>query len=201
MKKRIALLSYTLFATFLIANAQSGFGIKGGLSYNSNGELNQVSDIYKNDGKGKSGFNIGLYGKLDLGPIYLRPELVYTKTTSEYVLNSENVNYKISKIDVPVLVGFKLFGPIDIFAGPAFQYYLDNDLKGLNFESIDNEFSLGMNIGASIELGRIGVDVRYERGLSKNESNWTNASETFTLDSRPEQLIFSVSYRLSKKKE
>jgi len=201
MKKRIALLSYTLFATFLIANAQSGFGIKGGLSYNSNGELNQVSDIYKNDGKGKSGFNIGLYGKLDLGPIYLRPELVYTKTTSEYVLNSENVDYKISKIDVPVLVGFKLFGPIEIFAGPAFQYYLDNDLKGLNFESIDNEFSLGMNIGASIELGRIGVDVRYERGLSKNESNWTNASETFTLDSRPEQLIFSVSYRLSKKKE
>ena len=201
MKKRIALLSYTLFATFLISNAQSGFGIKGGLSYNSNGELNQVSDIYKNDGKGKSGFNIGLYGKLDLGPIYLRPELVYTKTTSEYVLNSENIDYKISKIDVPVLVGFKLFGPIDIFAGPAFQYYLDNDLKGLNFESIDNEFSLGMNIGASIELGRIGVDVRYERGLSKNESNWTNASETFTLDSRPEQLIFSVSYRLSKKKE
>ncbi len=201
MKKRIALLSYTLFATFLISNAQSGFGIKGGLSYNSNGELNQVSDIYKNDGKGKSGFNIGLYGKLDLGPIYLRPELVYTKTTSEYVLNSENIDYKISKIDVPVLVGFKLFGPIDIFVGPAFQYYLDNDLKGLNFESIDNEFSLGMNIGASIELGRIGVDVRYERGLSKNESNWTNASETFTLDSRPEQLIFSVSYRLSKKKE
>jgi len=205
MKKRIALLSYTLFATILLSNAQSGFGIKGGLSYNTNGELKELigetESIIDKKGSGKSGFNIGFYGKLDLGPIYLRPELVYTKTTSEYVLNSENIDYKISKIDIPVLVGFKLFGPIDVFVGPAFQYYLDNDLKGLNFEAIENDFSVGMNLGASIELGRIGVDVRYERGLSKNEANWTDAGQVFTLDSRPEQLIFSVSYRLSKKKE
>ncbi len=201
MIKKTHLFSILFIATSFFVNAQSGWGIKGGLSFNSNGELNQVSEIYKNEGKGKSGFNIGLYGKLDLGPIYLRPELVYTKTTSEYVLNSENVDYKISKIDVPVLVGINIIGPLNVFAGPAFQYYLDNDLEGLNFEDIENEFSIGINIGASVELGRLGIDVRYERGLSENEANWSNAGETFTLDSRPEQLIFSVSYRLSSKKE
>jgi len=206
MKKKSVLFSVLFISCLFAANAQSGFGIKGGLSYNSNGDLkeftSEVTDIYKNDGKGKSGFNIGFYGKLDLGPIYLRPELVYTKTTSEYVLNTGDAgDYKISKLDMPVLVGFKLIGPLNVFAGPAFQYYLDNDLKGLTFNDIENEFSIGVNIGASIELGRLGLDVRYERGLSENESNWTNAGDVFTLDSRPEQIIFSLSYRLSKKKE
>ncbi len=205
MNKRIALFLIVFLSTLYFANAQSGYGIKGGLSYNSNGNLKEftsnVTEIYKDGGKGKSGFNIGFYGKLDLGPIYLRPELVYTKTTSEYELNSTTVSdYKVSKLDMPVLVGIKLIGPLNIFAGPAFQYYLDNNLKGINISDVENDFTVGINIGASIELGKLGIDVRYERGLSQNEANWSNAGNTFTLDSRPEQLIFSLSYSLSKKK-
>ncbi|WP_456378273.1 porin family protein [Lutibacter sp.] len=205
MKKIIVVFSVVFLTTFTIANAQSDFGIKAGLSYNSNGDFkeftSEVTNIYKNEGKGKSGFNIGFYGKLDLGPIYIRPELLYTKTTSEYVLNTGNTeDYKISKLDVPVLVGIKLIGPLNIFAGPAFQYYLENDLKGLNFDAIENDFSVGINIGASVEFGKLGIDVRYERGLSENEASWSNAGEKFTLDSRPEQIIFSISYSLAKKK-
>ncbi|MFD0762267.1 outer membrane beta-barrel protein [Lutibacter aestuarii] len=205
MKKRILVCSLAFIATVFTINAQSSFGIKGGLSYNSNGELkeyfNNIETVIDNKGKGKSGYNLGFYGKLDLGPIYLRPELVYTKTTSEYELNSgATEDYKISKLDMPVLVGFKLIGPLNVFAGPAFQYYLDNDLHGLNFKDIENEFSVGLNIGASIELGRIGLDVRYERGLSENEANFVNdniVDTSYRLDSRPEQIIFSLSYRLS----
>jgi len=204
MNKRIVLFSIAFLTTLFFVNAQSGFGIKAGLSYNSNGDLkeftSEVQEVYKNGGKGKSGFNIGFYGKLDLGPIYLRPELVYTQTTSEYEFNSLVEDYKLSKIDAPVLVGIKLIGPVNIFAGPAFQYYLDNDLKGINISDVENNFTIGMNIGASIELGRLGIDVRYERGLSENEAKWSNAGNTFTLDSRPEQIIFSLSYRLSNKK-
>ena len=203
MKKRTIIFSMVFFASIMLMNAQNDFGIKGGLSYNTNGDLKEftteVSDIYKNEGKGKSGFNVGFYGKLDLGAIYIRPELVYTKTTSEYELNTGNTeDYKISKLDVPVLVGFKLIGPLNIFAGPAFQYYLENDLKGIQISDVENDFSVGVNIGLSVEIGRFGIDARYERGLSENEANWTNAGETFTLDSRPEQLIFSLSYSLSK---
>jgi len=136
MNKKIVLFSMVFLATLFLANAQNGFGVKAGLSYNSNGELkeftSEVESTIKDKGKGKSGYNFGLYAKLDLGPIYLRPELVYTKTTSEYELNpGSREDYKISKIDIPVLVGFKLLGPIDIMVGPAFQYYLDNDLKGV----------------------------------------------------------------------
>ncbi len=204
MKKRTVLFSIAFLASIMLMNAQSDYGVKAGLSYNSNGDLkeftSEVTEVYKDGGKGKSGFNIGFYGKLDLGPIYIRPEIIYTKTTSEYELNSTIEDYKVSKLDVPVLVGMKLIGPLNVFIGPAFQYYLSNDLKGLKFEDIENDFSVGMNIGASIEFGRIGIDVRYERGLSANEARLSNADNTFTLDSRPEQLIFNLSYSLSKNK-
>jgi len=206
MNRKIVLFSITFLTTLFFANAQSGIGIKAGLGYNTNGKfsqlLNETRTIIDNKGASKSSFNIGFYGKLNLGSIFLRPELVYTKTTSEYELNSSTTaDYKLSKLDTPVLVGFKLIGPLNVFAGPAFQYILNNNLKGLKYESIKNDFTVGLNIGASIEIGRLGFDVRYERGLSSNEAKWTNTGDTFTLDSRPEQLIFSLSYRLSKKKE
>ena len=102
---------------------------------------------------------------------------------------------------MPVLVGLKLIGPLNIFAGPAFQYYLNNDLKGIAISDVKNDFTIGINIGAAVEFGRIGIDVRYERGLSENEASWTNSSTIFTLDSRPEQIIFNLSYRLSKSKK
>ena len=204
MNKRILVLSMALLLTAFYANAQSGFGIKGGLSYNTNGELSEFSNdtktIIENEGKGKSGYNVGIYGKIGLGPIYLRPELVYTKTTSEYILNSEAVDYNIARLDMPVLVGLKLIGPLSVFAGPAFQYTLDNDFNDIDYADIDNEFTVGFNFGASVELGRLGLDVRYERGFNENEATFINdniVNTEYRLDSRPEQLIFSLSYRLS----
>lgn len=206
MNKRILVFSMALLLTAFYANAQSGFGIKGGLSYNTNGELSEFStetnNIFKNEGKGKSGYNVGIYGKIGLGPIYLRPELVYTKTTSEYELNTGGTeDYKIARLDMPVLVGLKLIGPLSIFAGPAFQYTLKNDFKDIEYDQIDNDFTVGFNFGAGLELGRLGLDVRYERGFNKNEAtfidNNISTNTSYRLDSRPEQIIFSLSYRLS----
>ena len=203
MNKKFALFTILFFIISAQILAQSDYGIKAGLSYNSNGKLsefvNETETIFDNKGKGKSGFNIGFYGKLNLGPIYLRPELVYTKTTTEYDLGNQIEDYKVSKIDIPVLVGVKLIGPLSIFAGPAFQYVLSNDLMGLSFNSIENDFTLGMNIGASVKFGRFGFDVRYERGFNESEtqvidSNVQDATILYRLDSRPKQLIFSLSY-------
>jgi hypothetical protein len=205
MKKRTVVFSIVFLASIMLMNAQNDFGIKAGLSYNSNGDIkeftSEADNIYKNEGKGKSGYNVGIYGKLDLGGIYLRPELVYTKTTSEYELNIGGAkDYELSKIDIPVLVGINVIGPLNVFAGPAFQYVLDNDLEGVKISDVENEFSVGVNIGASLEIGRLGIDIRYERGLSENEAEWTNAGKDFKLDSRPEQLIIGLSYSLSKSK-
>lgn len=202
MKKKILLLTATFLFFLISAQAQSSFGLKGGLSYNSNGNLSEftteANSIIKDKGKGKSGYNIGVYGKIDLGNLYIRPELVYTKTTSEYELNSGNQDFELSKIDAPVLLGFELIGPLSVFAGPSFQYILDNNINGIDFDKVENEFTMGLNIGASLEFGRLGIDVRYERGLNENEAKFASNNTNFKLDTRPEQIIVNLSFSLTK---
>ena len=60
MKKRIALFSIAFLTFIFVANAQSSWGIKAGLNYNTTGKLksflNETESIIDNNGKGKSGF-------------------------------------------------------------------------------------------------------------------------------------------------
>lgn len=128
---------------------------------------------------------------------------MYTKTTSEYELNTGGTeDYKIARLDMPALVGLKLIGPLNVFVGPAFQYTLQNDFNDIEYNEIDNEFTVGFNFGASLEFGRLVLDVRYERGFNENEvsfieANLGGSATEYRMDSRPEQIILSLSYRLS----
>ncbi|HKJ07306.1 MAG TPA: porin family protein [Flavobacteriaceae bacterium] len=206
MKNRILLFGIALFTLTFSMQAQNEWGLKAGINFNTNGDLrefdDEVTEIYQSEAKTKSGYNFGLYGKVDLGGVYLRPELFYTKTTSEYELNNgQSEDYNVSKLDMPVLLGVKVVGPLSVFAGPAFQYYLDNDFEGVTFEDIENEFSVGLHLGAAVKLGRLTIDARYERGFSENEAEFSvenNLVKSYRLDSRPEQLMFGISYDLSK---
>ena len=106
----------------------------------------------------------------------------------------------MQKLDLPLLVGFKIIGPVHVFAGPAFQYILDTEFDEISIDDIENDFSVGLNVGAGVNLGKLGIDVRYERGLSNNEINFINANITTLngdrVDTRPDQVILSLSLKL-----
>ncbi|EDP95193.1 outer membrane beta-barrel protein [Kordia algicida OT-1] len=185
---------------FLLASATcfAQFGVKAGLNFNSNGELREIvtagENIIEDSGDAKIGYHIGAYYELNFSKLYLRPEVVYTKTKSEYGSSA----YDMSKIDVPVLLGLDVIGPLSVFAGPSFQYTLDNDLEDATISDVENDITVGFNFGAAVKFGNIGLDVRYERGFTENEANIldSNNVQIGTLDSRPSQLIFSLSLRL-----
>ncbi len=189
-----------LCLVFLLASMTcfAQFGVKAGLNFNSNGELREVltvgENILEDKGDAKIGYHIGAYYNIDIGKLYLRPEVVYTKTKSEYGSSS----YDMSKIDVPLLVGLKVIGPLSVFAGPSFQYTLDNDFENSTISEVRNDITAGLNVGAAVKFGNIGLDVRYERGFSENEASIldTNNVSIGTLDSRPSQIIFSLSFKL-----
>ena len=183
---------------FVSASCFAQFGVKAGLNFNSNGELREVvtagENILEDSGEAKIGYHVGAYYNIDLGKLYLRPEVVYTKTKSEYQSNA----YDMSKIDVPVLLGLDVIGPLSIFAGPAFQYTLDNDLENATVSDVKNNITVGFNFGAMVKFGNVGLDVRYERGFTQNEASIldSNNVQIGTLDSRPSQIIFSLSLKL-----
>ena len=76
----------------------------------------------------KTGYHVGIMYQTKGDNFYLRPELVYTSTKSEYISRGE---LTINKVDMPILLGYHIFKPISIFAGPSLQYILDTDLNKL----------------------------------------------------------------------
>ncbi len=192
MKKTVLLAAIALMGITAHAQKGSGFGIKGGLNYGANGDYFESAENAYKDPKGNVGYHIGVFGIIG-DKIYLRPELVYTKTKSDY----ENNSLAMSKLDAPVLLGVNLIGPLNLFAGPAFQYILDTDYDGITIGDVENDFTVGLNIGAGLSFGKFGIDLRYERGFSENEV--TVIEGPFIndrIDTRPDQLILSVALKL-----
>ncbi|WP_423819584.1 outer membrane beta-barrel protein [Salinimicrobium sp. TIG7-5_MAKvit] len=202
MKKYFFIL---MFVTTSTAIAQSGFGVKGGINYADNGELtyndfsNAGEDVLEG-GESKMGYHFGVFYQANLLGFFLRPELVYTTTKSTYQFNQQEAEYNVSKIDLPILVGTKIFGPVQVFAGPSLQYMVDNDFEGFDLGDVKEEFTIGAQLGAGVQLGKIGVDVRYERALKENEAEFMQLDGSRNgpqrVDTRPSQIIFGLSLSL-----
>jgi hypothetical protein len=199
--KKVIFMMCLAFGLSQTSNAQIQFGIKAGMNYNNNGDLT-LSNVVNNAVTGagtESGYHAGLWfrGKIPVIGVYLRPEIVYTQIKNNYVYKSSVTAYDFKKIDVPVLIGKKIFGIGNVFIGPSFQYVLGTDfgLSTVNEVSLD-KFSVGMQSGFGLEIGRIGFDVRWERGLSSTEARFVDNSTNFNIDNRTNQIIVGLSYRL-----
>lgn len=186
-------LLFTLLTTSLFAQTGSGFGIKAGLNYGGNGDFFESVSMNSENPDQNLGYHIGVFGKIG-NKLYVRPELVFTKLKSDY----DSGEFDISKLDLPLLVGLKVLGPINVFAGPSFQYILDTDFNTLTIEEVENSFSVGFNFGIGINLNKLGIDLRYERGFSDNEATFINNNiiTSDRLETRPQQLILSLSYKI-----
>ena len=205
MMKKILLASLLFIGVAQLAQAQLQVGLKAGVNYNSD-SFNNVSNDVLNGAESRTGYNAGIWfrAKLPIVGLYLRPEIVYTELSNDITYDNtfataKTTDYKFRKIDVPVLLGKKIFGIGNIFAGPSFQYILSSDFGFDDLKEVStDQFSLGIQLGGGIEFGRLGIDVRWEIGLSKNETKFVDdsISSEVNFDTRVSQIIFGVSYRL-----
>lgn len=202
--KKVFLMMSLAFAFSQTSSAQLDFGVKAGLNYNSE-SIQSVSEDVFTGAESKTGYHAGVWlrFKLPIIGFYLRPEIVYTNLENELLYKiretapSQTTSYNFQKIDIPVLIGKKFFGIGNVFAGPSFQYILNSDFSLNDISEVDTDgFSVGLQFGAGIELGNLGIDVRWERGLNTIESTFLNAlSERVTFDTRVNQIIIGLSYK------
>ena len=196
LKKSAFLAAVLAFISFsLSAQSGSGFGLKGGLNYSANGDyFESIGDNAQNPDR-NIGYHIGVFGKIG-NKLYFRPELVYTATKSDY----QSDEFAVKKIDAPLLIGLKVLGPISVFAGPSLQYILDTEFEGIDIDNVEDDFSIGLNFGIGLNFNKIGIDIRYERGFNNNEATFIDnnigAGVTSRIDTRPDQLILSLSIAL-----
>ena len=184
----------------LISNltfSQIDFGIKGGLSFDSAGEATLTLSAREKiqDLERKSGFHIGVYSEFNFLIGYLRPEVQFTNVKTQ--LNGDEI--LINRIELPVSFGLKLLGPLSFFVGPTAYYSLYQKSSNYSFEAIKDKTALGLHLGTRVNIGPVGIDLRYDRGLSPIQVNvltQNGVDISGNVDSSPNQFTIGISCKL-----
>ncbi|MFQ3341296.1 MAG: hypothetical protein ACI9TK_000955 [Flavobacteriaceae bacterium] len=146
-----------------VVNKFIKFGTKAGLNFNTS-DLDKImaDNPSLDDAKENiNGFYVGIYSEIKLLMLYLRPELHYSQFT-------DNVSVKQSRLEAPISLGLKVLPILSGFAGPTLRYKISSD-DIPSVEEVKQNATVGIHIGARLHLGKLGIDVRYDKGLSDEE--------------------------------
>jgi len=197
MKSKLILIPLIIgfFIPFMVSAQQgSGFGVKGGLNYNTSGKYFKDAGNILSKPNESMGYHVGVFYQFSSYDIAFRPELVYTKTEFESSLGQ--VQYQ--KLDLPLLVKLNFFKIIGFQIGPSLHYTLAEKFSiPENFEKSD-PFGLGFQMGLGVNIGPVGLDLRFEREL--NERKFTFDNVLGKDEFKSQQLILGLSFKIPNRK-
>ncbi|MGB8706310.1 MAG: hypothetical protein WCD31_14885 [Gillisia sp.] len=187
-------------------------GLKGGINKTFGGQItgNSSGGLYSDatfNGNGEIGYHGGLWVQVNFGKFFIRPEVVYSSLTTRFDFPQGPSLYKVEEMSVPILFGYNIIGPLDIYAGGAYKNILSSDIQGNELSSpiVVQNTPLAAQAGIKAEFGSFGIDVRYDRSLSSAEKQnldfqsggiYTNINKAFFDDPRLNQLIVSITLKL-----
>ncbi|NML69617.1 porin family protein [Chryseobacterium sp. RP-3-3] len=202
MKKvlSIALIGFSMFASAQISLAGKANLIFPTGSPSWKNIKGTVNEAIEGTGKNNAGFNVGLSVKVALpGSFYVMPELYYTHFKNEFTTENTTFDVKSNRLDMPVLLGHNVLGDmLGVFVGPVASYNLSKDNTYNDFkENVKNNFTVGYQFGAQLEIKKLIVNARYEGSFSKDERNFINkvSGSEIRYDNRPNLFLVGVGYR------
>ncbi|SDB94118.1 porin family protein [Williamwhitmania taraxaci] len=205
--KRLFLSICALVFMISVANAQLfKFGIKAGVSssrikFDTKTLNNGTNDYEIKSGDALVGMHFGFVSRVQLLGLFVQPELYFSSTGGDVKIknitaNTETIKkQKFSRIDIPVLVGWK-FGPARVGVGPVASIIIADKAvlkEYTGYEEQFNKATFGYQVGVGLDLWKLGVDLRYEGSLSKLGDGVKIGGQTRSFDSRNSQVLASVS--------
>jgi hypothetical protein len=173
MKKIVlsAILFFTSAAAFSQVLPSFQFGIKGGANLSKFSTGNLLSS------ENTAGYYAGFYARIGAAGINLQPELYLAGKNASLKDNATNEkgDVRFTSLDVPILVGTKIGAAgvgFRLNTGPVVSFILD---KKQSFGNAVGEVSKGQfkdqafawQFGAGLDVASLGIDLRYEQGLTK----------------------------------
>ena len=155
------------------------FGLKGGANLSKFSTSNTFSS------ENQAGYYAGIWTRIGAAGIHLQPELYVSgkNTTLKNDAGVEN-EVKFTSLDLPVLVGTKIGAAgigVRLNTGPVVSFLINKDQSlgdaasaAFNGDFKDQAFA--WQFGSGLDIGKLGIDLRYELGLSKLSSS--NSSST-----------------------
>jgi hypothetical protein len=183
MKTKLAIMAIALL-TMQAASAQFRLGAKAG------------ANLVKVDGKSfkdefRYNYHVGGFAEIGLTrdrKLSLQPEVLFNqysttldsnfKSVYENVLNSEQTHVKLNYLSIPILLNYRLIGPVYLQAGPAFSILLDQSKSFLqNGGDAFKKGDFSMIGGAQVRISKIYLSGRYVIGLANindidNQDKW-----------------------------
>jgi hypothetical protein len=113
--------------------------------------------------------------------VFLQPEILISQKGGKYDLISDNgnntktVDFRMTNLDLPLLIGVKIGDVLRINAGPIATFNIGNDgrlgdaiadARGESAEQIYNKAVFGYQAGVGFDIGQINFDVRYEGNVN-----------------------------------
>lgn len=174
MKKLFFTLLLSAFSWVLLAQSPINVGVHGGIS-NTKIKVKEVGHVLKSGSN--TGYMVGVFARVNLGPIYLEPSLNYAHKEGEVKNGSGKSSLKYNSFDIPVMVGLHILdlpvvklraylGPVASFTGKLkwnegkFGTHLDNDKMMWNGK-----------VGVGVDVWKLTFDIDYEKGLKKFQDN------------------------------
>lgn len=161
----------------------------------------ELKDGNFSTGDGELGYHIGVFTRFGIAGFYLQPELLYTQTNGTFSYNDPNSNNgsgfkaNFNRLDIPVMLGIKMFKFFRIQAGPIASINIDSELKDAAdvVQDIDyKQAKIGYQAGLGLDIGKFIVDAKYESSLGSVTQNVGG----FQTDQRVSQWILSIGFKL-----
>ena len=208
MKNKMVIVLLMSLLTSSLAYSQVRLGIRGGIN---SSKMSSSTEVNTGDYKitcpnySVIGYHVGLISQIKLFNFFIQPELLYSSIHNDlevYSLNSANpdkateVSQKLNRIDIPVMVGYKL-KILKLEVGPVASFVLSNtsDLESItNYDMQWNKATIGYQAGIGLDVGKIALDVKYEGNLSTFGTGINIGTTTTSFDTRLNQIIVSIGF-------
>lgn len=124
------------------------------------------------------GFYAGAFAEMRFEKIFLRPEILYNHVKGEFQFPNTTSVYTIDKVSIPLLVGYNIVGPIDLYAGPSLQFLINS-----SFENVNGDFQQYLNFlagqaGIKFNFRKFEIDLRYDFTVANDDSQTININNT-----------------------
>ena len=153
----------------------------------------------------KYGVQVGAFAQFRLLKLfYLQPEVLFNSNRIDFSVNNfseldglgEVVREKYQYLDIPLIAGIKL-GPIRGGIGPVAKVFLNSTSGLADFQGIEEDFrqmELGYQAQVGLDLGRIILDLKFDRSLNEFGDFLIVNGEPFDFGEYENRMVFSLGY-------
>lgn len=204
MKTKYSLLLLVSIMIAVAAHGQFRVGIQGGMNSSkmkTNDEFSTSKYRITYPNYASLGYHVGLISQIQLFNFFIQPELLFSVTRNDiniYNLSSsseaEVIEQKRNCIDIPVLFGMKM-NVLKFEVGPVVTILISDvsDLEKITSYNMQlNRATIGFQVGAGLDVGRLAVDLKYEGNLSRIGDGISVGDNEVPFVSKMRQFIVSV---------